>query len=255
MKFARKRIEEHGLSPEDLADGLNSVFHGSRSRVFPAKDSKTLLISPGEEYTWKGVLAPHENFSGLVTGYKYHTEDAKKELEKLSEGRPLPHVPHPVEGSDAQPGRFSAVESDSKLFKDSTIPEDSALRKGLLPLFAGGAGAAAMALGEAQAAIPADQYRFPADEPGWVNPEPPLETPLVSPVDLVLAPAGVAKASGKVAAVAAEPFVAWGMSVFALKKGKREAAAPRRPAQSERKNRVFSAKRQAVWFETQRVSN
>ena len=36
-KFARKRIEENGLSPEDLADGLNSVFHGSRSRVFPAK--------------------------------------------------------------------------------------------------------------------------------------------------------------------------------------------------------------------------
>ena len=40
-----------------------------------------------------------------------------------------------------------------------------------------------------------------------------------------------------------------------LKKGKREAAAQRRPAQSERKNRVFSAKRQAVWFGTQSVSN
>ncbi len=36
---------------------------------------------------------------------------------------------------------------------------------------------------------------------------------------------------------------------------KREAAAQRRPAQSERKNRVFSAKRQAVWFETRSVSN
>ena len=44
------------------------------------------------------------------------------------------------------------------------------------------------------------------------------------------------------------------MSVSPLKKVKREAAAQRRPAQSERKNRVFSAKRQAVWFETQRVS-
>ncbi|WP_300801591.1 hypothetical protein [uncultured Desulfovibrio sp.] len=40
-----------------------------------------------------------------------------------------------------------------------------------------------------------------------------------------------------------------------MKKVKREAAAQRRPAQSERKNRVFSAKRQAVWFETQSVSN
>ena len=228
-----------------------------------------MLLTPDGEYAWKGVLAPHDGFSGLVTGHRYPLQSAKKELEKLSEGRFTPHVPHPVEGSDTQPKRFSAVKSDSKLFdseelslpsegrplpsyphipeeiaskegtlpgrlttvedketlfKDSTIPEDSALRKGLLPLFAGGAGAAAMALGEAQAAIPADQYRFPADEPGWVNPEPPLETPLVSPVDLVLAPAGVAKASGKVAAVAAEPFVAWGMDKAVDWLG--EAAAP-----------------------------
>ena len=42
---------------------------------------------------------------------------------------------------------------------------------------------------------------------------------------------------------------------FNFEKVKREAAAQRRPAQSERKNRVFSAKRQAVWFETQYVSN
>ena len=35
-----------------------------------------------------------------------------------------------------------------------------------------------------------------------------------------------------------------------MKKVKREAAAQRRPAQSERKNRAFSAKRQAVKFET-----
>ena len=36
-------------------------------------------------------------------------------------------------------------------------------------------------------------------------------------------------------------------SVSTVKKVKREAAAQRRPARSERKNRVFSAKRQAVW--------
>ena len=40
-----------------------------------------------------------------------------------------------------------------------------------------------------------------------------------------------------------------------MKKAKREAAAQRRPAQSERKNRAFSTKRQAVCFETQSVSN
>ena len=145
-----------------------------------------------------------------------------------SEGRPLPSYPHiPEEIASKEgtlPGRLTTVEDKEKLFKHSTIPEDSTLRKRLLPLFAGGAGAAAMAPGGALAAIPADQYRFPAAEPGWVNPEPPLETPLVSPVDLALAPAGVAKASGKVAAVAAEPFVAWGMDKAADWLG--EAAAP-----------------------------
>ena len=90
-----------------------------------------MLLRPVGEYAWKGVIAPHDHFSGLVTGHKYHTEDAKKELEKLSEVRPLPHVPHPVKGSDAQLGRFSAVESDSKLFSDSSIPETDALRKGI----------------------------------------------------------------------------------------------------------------------------
>ncbi|WP_299391770.1 hypothetical protein, partial [uncultured Desulfovibrio sp.] len=43
--------------------------------------------------------------------------------------------------------------------------------------------------------------------------------------------------------------------VSPLKKVKREAAAQRRPAKSERKNSAFSAKRQAVWFETRSVSN
>ena len=147
---------------------------------------------PFVRHMWKGVVAPHDGYSGLVTGYKYKPENAKKdlirfsgerpsspftssprgtvtqqgeisavgepsqvfnsgELEKLSEVRPLPHVPHPVKGSDAQPGRFSAVESDSKLFDDSNIPAIETIRKGMLPLFAGGT-AAALAPGEAQAA-------------------------------------------------------------------------------------------------------
>ena len=152
-KFARKRIEENGLSPEELADGLNSVFHGSRSRAFPNKQAgNSMLLTPDGEYAWKGVIAPHDGFSGLVTGHRYPLQSAKKELEKFSEGRFTPHVPHPVAGSDTQLKRFSAVESDSKLFDDSNIPEMDALRKGLLPLFAGGAGAAALAPGEAQAA-------------------------------------------------------------------------------------------------------
>ena len=40
-----------------------------------------------------------------------------------------------------------------------------------------------------------------------------------------------------------------------MKKAKREAAAQRRPAQSERKIRAFCVKRQAVWFGTRSASN
>ena len=59
--------------------------------------------------------------------------------------------------------------------------------------------------------MPADQYRFPADEPGYVNREPGLETPLVDFADLVTAPIGAATTAGKALSVAAEPFISYGM--------------------------------------------
>ncbi len=40
-----------------------------------------------------------------------------------------------------------------------------------------------------------------------------------------------------------------------FEKGKTRGGAQRRPAQSERKNRAFPAKRQAVWFEMHSISN
>ena len=44
-------------------------------------------------------------------------------------------------------------------------------------------------------------------------------------------------------------------SILPVIKVKCEAAAQRRPAETKRENRVFPAKRQAVWFETQSFSN
>lgn len=83
--------------------------------------------------------------------------------------------------------------------------------RGILPLFAAGGAAAAMSPEDASASVPADQYRFPADEPGYVNREPGLGTPLVDVADLATAPIGAATAAGRAAAVAAEPFIAYGM--------------------------------------------
>ena len=51
----------------------------------------------------------------------------------------------------------------------------------------------------------------PADAPGYVNTEPGLGTPPVDVADLLTAPVGVATTLGKMAAVAAEPFVSYGL--------------------------------------------
>ena len=83
--------------------------------------------------------------------------------------------------------------------------------RGILPLFAAGGAYAAMSPEEASASVPADQYRWPADELGYVNSEPGLGTPLVDVADLATAPIGAATAAGRAASVAAEPFLAYGM--------------------------------------------
>ena len=89
-------------------------------------------------------------------------------------------------------------------------PDDPNIYRAI-PFAAGGAGAAALVPGEASASVPAEQYRWPADEPGYVNREPGLVTPLVDVADLATAPIGAATAAGRAASVAAEPFIAYGM--------------------------------------------
>ncbi|HIU18276.1 MAG TPA: hypothetical protein IAB01_07490 [Candidatus Avidesulfovibrio excrementigallinarum] len=278
-----RRKEQDNWTEERIADAYKGIYDSPDTLLIPnvlGKNAaaKVALWNPSGlgKRSWYGPVMPHKNGFKVITVFNPKTSTVRRRLRERGDwedgavsevssvafGSPGSSihastwdVPAPGQASS---GPLSAVNpplSEKKLNESAQSVNEKGLNS-KLPAVAGGALAGTtLSSDTAHATSLAAPRRFPADEPGWVNPEPPLETPLVSPVDLVLAPAGVAKASGKVAAVAAEPFVAWGMSVFALKKGKREAAAPRRPAQSERKNRVFSAKRQAVWFETQRVSN
>lgn len=121
-----------------------------------------------------------------------------------------------VRYADQEAGGVTIVPQSGNQIKSTSNrgtfnPDDTNIYR-VLPFAAGGAGAAAaLDPGEASASVPADQYRFPADEPGYVNREPGLGTPLVDVADLATAPIGAATAAGRAAAVAAEPFIAYGM--------------------------------------------
>ena len=73
-------------------------------------------------------------------------------MKSRSWGTPDGSAFHPLTDTQNMHGIRSERVSADGVPDDSNIPEIDALRKGLLPLFAGGAGAAALAPGEAQAA-------------------------------------------------------------------------------------------------------
>lgn len=89
-------------------------------------------------------------------------------------------------------------------------PDDPNIYKGLIPLIGAGGAAAALTPGQAQASIPAKPHRYPADEPGWVNPEKPLGTPVFDPADVITGGVGIAGTGAKLLASAMTPFVNYG---------------------------------------------
>ena len=90
-------------------------------------------------------------------------------------------------------------------------PDDSNIYKGLIPAVGAGGMLGLMGAGRAEAAIPSEDYVFPAEKRGTVLYEPGLESSLVDPADLITAPFGVVGAGAKAASVAAEPVIAYGM--------------------------------------------
>ena len=86
-------------------------------------------------------------------------------------------------------------------------PDDPNIYKGLIPAVGAGGLLSLLGAEEAEAA----PYQFPADKRGTVRYEAGLESPSVDPVDVLLAPIGAVGAGAKAAAMAAEPFVSYGM--------------------------------------------
>lgn len=208
-KFNIKRIGQDNMPFEPFVDGLNSVVHGSRAKAFPNRGDLIMRLAaetdwkddePFVQHFWKSVLAPHDGFTGLVTGHKYKPEDAKKDLKKFSGERPSSPFTGTPKEAVTQQGEISAVGETSGLDR-ATIPASSNSRKAIIPLTVGGVLLPATATG----------YQFPADKRGTVLYEPGLESPIVDPADLLTAPIGVPTAALKAASVAAEPFISYGM--------------------------------------------
>ena len=211
-KFYNKRIVNDHMEPEEFVDGLNSAIYGTRAKPFREKDTgNAIMFSPdGEGHVWRVVAAPHDGFSGLVTGYRYGVDDMKKELSSGSlGGRPLPpYSSTPVSGGGALPGRLTTVRGKESSSPINITPLPARVNAGSdLPAALGGAsGAAAWPMQAADG-----RYIWPADMPGYVNTEPGLETPLVDPIDIAVAPIGAATWGGRAAAVAAEPVLSYGL--------------------------------------------
>ncbi|MBR5186594.1 MAG: hypothetical protein IKW19_09890 [Akkermansia sp.] len=89
--------------------------------------------------------------------------------------------------------------------------KDPNIYKGIIPAVGAGGLLSLMGPEEAEAAIPDEKYVFPAQKRGTVLYEPGLESPLVDPADILTAPIGAVGAGAKAAAMAAEPFISYGM--------------------------------------------
>lgn len=102
---------------------------------------------------------------------------------------------------------YSPFQVKSVANRGTFNPDDPNIYKGLIP--AVGAGGMLALLGPEEAE--ASPYQFPAEKRGTVLYEPGLESPVVDPADILTAPIGAVGAGAKAVAMAAEPFLAYGM--------------------------------------------
>ena len=193
------------------AEGRPLVVHHNTDAVFDtfSKDKINSRGAYGEGFYFAEQPAPygpHQMDVYLKGTYGLPEKRAARRAGQPVQELDYVHVPDKGYWMVKEPNQIKSVQN-----RGTFNPDDPNIYRAL-PWAAGGAGtAAALAPGEAYASVPADQYRFPADEPGYVNREPGLGTPLVDVADLATAPVGAVTAAGRAASVLAEPVISWGM--------------------------------------------
>ena len=208
-------------------DGLPiPVYHGSTEKfdVFDPTKSRANMDIQGSFFSpWEidaGGYGPnvHEVFLSLQNpassskGYKalkahqgenYAGVSAREDLRKAGYDS--------VNNDDEEFIAFFPSQIKSTDNRGTFNPADPTLYKGLIPAVGAGGLLGLMGAGEAEAAIPGEQYVFPAQKRGTVLYEPGLESPIVDPADILTAPFGVAGLIPKAAAMAAEIPISYGM--------------------------------------------
>ena len=189
------------MTPDQVGDVVNSLTTSSRRRVVTTKgdkngEHKEGMIVPHGESTYLAVLEPQDGKAGIYTAFRTKTKDLPKQMGRSVE----------VEGGNphltiSPAGDLPTQRSLPAVTSGGNIPEDSKLSKAIIPLTVGGV------------LVPrtAEAYQFPADKRGTVLHEPALESPIVDPIDILLAPIGAVGAGAKAAAMVAEPFISYGM--------------------------------------------
>lgn len=166
----------------DYGPNIHEVFLNLQNPASSSKGYKALKAHQGENYA--GVSAREDLKRAGYDGVNNDSEEF------------IAFYPEQIK-STSNRGTFN--------------PEDPNIYRALPWAVGGTAAGASLAPSSAQASIPADEYPWPAKQPGYVNREPGLEAPVVDPVDIMTAPIGAATLGGKAAAMAAEPFLAYGM--------------------------------------------
>lgn len=199
----------NAMTNEQIEDAIEALTTGTKryhTKGNPPYENGIGVITEGKAYN--GSLLPGIEYTRI---YQVNPLNEKRLLAKtksLSSSTDGSAV-HPVatpSNDGVLPQR--AISADVELplkVSEKQIPVNSFTE---IPAALGGTTGASAAVWPMQAAD--GRLIWPADMPGYRNTEPGLETPIIDPVDIVVAPVGVRGLIGKAAAMAAEPAIAYG---------------------------------------------
>ncbi|WP_458399335.1 ADP-ribosyltransferase-containing protein [Mailhella sp.] len=208
------RNESNGWTPAQIAEGYRGIYDSPDTVVVPNvlgvnPSAKEALWNPNgkDSRSWYMPIAPYKKGFKGVTLYDPEASQVERLLKDRGywEGGSTSSIFTPTLGERSKSigsGTLSAVNSPSF---ENTIRGLEDWSKRNLPKVAGAAtGAALPFLSPEEVEAERERYARIAMEQG-------LGSPSVDPIDILLAPIGAVGAGAKAAAMAAEPFISYGM--------------------------------------------